>query len=326
MYILILEPDYKERIWGGEKLKTFFNKPILNEHTGESWEVACHENGNSVIKNGYLQGKTLIEAINAHPVAIIGDSYQDEEKFPLLLKFIDAKELLSVQVHPDDEYAAIHENGEFGKTEAWYIVDAEPGSKLIVGLKEGITKGTFIKAFEADQLELVLNEIEVKKGDVINIPAGLIHAIGAGILLAEVQQNSDATYRVYDWGRVGLDGQKREMHVEKSLEVIDFEGKHSTEVVRGERVEGIGFSIVKYIHNKYFVLEKISVSETFNEKKAKDNFELFMCIEGNAKVICSENTIQVSMGDSFMVPASVEEYTITGISEFIRTYVPTKAK
>lgn len=322
MYIIQLEPDFKERVWGGQRLKTYLNKDIPYAHTGESWEIACHENGNSIIKNGHLKGKALMDVIKNHPVQFVGHSINDQYKFPLLLKFIDAKDLLSVQVHPEDEYASIHENGELGKNEAWYIVDADPGAKLIVGLKEGVRKLDFIKAFEEERLESVLNEVIVKKGDVINIPAGLIHAIGSGILLAEVQQNSDTTYRVYDWNRVGLDGQKREMHVEKSLEVIDFEGKHPTDIIEGVKEEGMGFSLTRYIQNKYFALDKLDITTNFTNTKALDNFELYMCLEGNTLVSCSENKIQISKGDSFMIPACVSTYSITGNGEFIRTYVP----
>lgn len=322
MYILQLEPDYKERLWGGQKLKTILNKPIPYDYTGESWEVACHENGNSIIKNGEFKGLTLMEAIRKNPIELVGQVIDAHYKFPLLLKFIDARDLLSVQVHPEDDYAAVNENGEFGKNEAWYIVEADPGSKLIVGLREGVTKEAFISAFESEQLDTVLNEINVKKGDVINIPAGLIHAIGSGILLAEVQQNSDTTYRVYDWNRVGLDGQKREMHVEKSLDVIDFEGKHSTEIIEGTKVEGEGYTHTRFVQNKYFSLEKLEVKTNFEEIKAKDHFVLFMCLEGQGEVACQSNKINVSKGDSFMIPACVDSYTVTGKGTFIKTYVP----
>lgn len=322
MYIIKLEPDFKERIWGGQKLKTYLNKSIPYEHTGESWEVACHENGHSIINNGDLKNITLLDAIKQYPLELVGHPISDAYKFPLLLKFIDAKDLLSVQVHPEDDYAYVNENGELGKNEAWYIVDAEPGSKLIVGLKNGVTKSDFIKACDEDQLETVLNERIVKKGDVIDIPAGLIHAIGAGILLAEVQQNSDTTYRVYDWNRVGLDGQKRELHVEKSLEVIDFEGRHSTNTIEGLKEEGMGYILTKYIKNKYFALDKLDVITTYKNTKTSNQFELYMCLEGNAIVSCSENKVQISKGDSFMIPASVNTYAITGTGEFIRTYVP----
>ncbi|PKM94800.1 MAG: mannose-6-phosphate isomerase [Firmicutes bacterium HGW-Firmicutes-1] len=322
MYLLLLEPDYKERVWGGQKLNTFLKKEIPFTHTGESWEVACHENGNSIIRNGSLKGMTLKAAIDTYGEELIGNTINKGKKFPLLLKYIDAKDLLSVQVHPDDEYAFVNENGELGKNEAWYILDAEIGSKLYVGLKEGVTKKIFVEAFQQNCLETVLNELEVKKGDVINIPAGLIHAIGTGILLAEVQQNSDTTYRVYDWGRVGLDGEMRELHIEKSLEVIDFEGLHSKSVVEGTKQVEEGYEMTYYIKNKYFSLDKISVSKSYNVLKPSKHFELFMCVEGNAKISCNEGAIDVVHGDSFMVPASIEEYTITGSGAFIRAYVP----
>lgn len=322
MYIMLLEPDYQERVWGGQKLKTYFHKEIPFQHTGESWEVACHDNGHSVIKNGDLKGMRLKDAVDTYSEALLGYSKSKQDKFPLLLKFIDAKDQLSVQVHPEDAYAYKHEKGELGKTEAWYIVDAEPGSKLIVGLKEGVSKKTFIDAFESDRLEEVLNEVVVQKGDVINIPAGLIHAIGTGILLAEVQQNSDTTYRVYDWKRVGLDGKQREMHVEKSLDVIDFEGKHSTEIVEGVKATLDGYELTRYISNPYFVLEKLHIPTQASIEKTSDQFELFMCLEGEAIISCETNTINVVAGDSFMIPACVNSYKIKGSVDFIKTFAP----
>ncbi len=322
MYILLFEPNYQERVWGGQKLQTTFHKEVPFLHTGESWEVACHDNGHALIKNGPLQGMRLRDAIDAHPEAMMGDVKSKDEKFPLLLKFIDAKDQLSVQVHPEDEYAFIHENGELGKTEAWYIVEAEPGAKLIVGLKEGVTKQIFMDAIGSNSLEDVLNEVAVQKGDVINIPAGLIHAIGTGILLAEVQQNSDTTYRVYDWGRVGLDGVAREMHVDKSLAVIDFEGKHATALVEGLKKSYEGYELITYIENKYFTLEKLVVSSDAKFSKAVDQFELFMCVEGEVTVSCEDNVVRIVSGDSFMIPACISKYEISGTAELIKTYVP----
>lgn len=232
--IIFFEADYKERVWGGTSLRDRLNKKIPYDHTGESWEVACHDNGDSIIRNGVLQGLTLKEALQVHAKEITGQDMKADEKFPLLIKFIDAKDKLSVQVHPEDAYAMINENGELGKSEAWYILDAKPGAKLIAGLKDKVSKEDFIEALEKKgELEHVLNEVEVHTGDVINIPAGFVHAIEDGILLAEIQQNSDTTYRVYDWNRVGLDGKSRELHVDKSLDVIDFEGKHAKEITKG---------------------------------------------------------------------------------------------
>lgn len=321
MYIMLFKPEFKERIWGGQGLENFFNKEIPYSNTGESWEIACHENGNSIIKNGILKGKRLIDAINEYPIEILGHTLKENEKFPLLLKIIDAGNKLSVQVHPDDLYANQNENGELGKNEAWYILDAKEDSKLILGLKENINKETFIKAFEENNLVTVLNEINVKKGDVIYIPAGLIHAIGSGILLYEIQQNSDTTYRVYDWDRKDLDGNKRELHIKKSLDVIDFEGKYSKEKVKGLTVKNNGYDITHYIANKYFVLDKISVESSFKGDKDNDIFELFMCIDKEAEVHCSENSIKIKAGESFLIPAYINSYTITGSCELLRAYV-----
>lgn len=322
MYIMLFKPEFKERIWGGQKIKEIFNKKIPYAHTGESWEIACHNNGHSIIKNGKLKGLRLIDAIGAYPNEIIGHTLEENEKFPLLLKIIDAKEQLSVQVHPEDAYALKNENGELGKNEAWVILDAKEDATLILGLKEGVDKEAFVKAFREDKVTTVLNKVKVKKGDVMNIPAGFIHAIGAGVLLYEIQQNSDTTYRVYDWERAGLNGEKRELHIEKSLDVIDFKQKHKAEIITGTKTQEEGYYRVQYIQNEYFVLEKISIKTNYKAHKNTNNFELFMCINGEANVSCMSNKVHVEMGDSFMVPACIEEYTITGTGEFLKTYLP----
>lgn len=320
MYIMLFKPEFKERVWGGQGIRDFFNKEIPYTNTGESWEISCHQNGNSIIRNGELKGKYLFDAIKLYPIEILGNKLNKNDKFPLLLKIIDAKEQLSVQVHPDDLYANKNENGELGKNEAWYILDSKEDSKLILGLKDNTTKEDFINACKENRIETVLNEIKVKKGDVINIPAGLIHAIGSGILLFEIQQNSDTTYRVYDWDRMDLDGNKRELHIEKSLEVIDFEGKHLKEKVEGIKIKSKGYAITHYIANNYFILDKINVETSFKRNKNKDIFELFMCIEGEARIDCKTNSIKVVAGDSFMIPACITEYTITGECELLRAY------
>lgn len=313
---LFFEPDYQERVWGGNKLHTVLGKKIPFEHTGESWEISCHPNGHSTIISGEFSGMTLQEALLESGEMILGHPFTKDDKFPLLLKIIDAKEKLSVQVHPEDDYARIHENGELGKSEAWYILQANSGAKLVAGLKDGITKEIFSRYIQENRVEEALQELEVKAGDVLNIPAGLIHAIGDGILLAEIQQNSDTTYRVYDWGRVGLDGKPREMHVKQSLDVIDFEQKHSKELAKGISKEFDGYKITEFVRNKYFVLQELEIRSIYKQTDRK-GYELYVCVEGNGFVEYEDSnrvvkTVAIERGKSFMIPSSLNAYSLYG--------------
>ena len=319
---LFLQPDYKERVWGGQKLKEIFGKPIPYEHTGESWEVASHFQGCSIIKNGIYQGKTLKEVFENHKDELVGKGLAHMEKFPLLVKFLDAEEVLSVQVHPEDFYALKNENGEYGKAEAWYIIETEPSANLIVGLKDGITKEEFVKALQEERVNTVLNYIPVKKGDVIYVPSGLVHALGKGIVVVEVEQNSDVTYRIYDWGRVGLDGEKRELHVDKSLDVIDFCGKHAKKILQGEITYGEGYEKTHYITCSYFVLEKVRMKGQYYVKDKEDFFEIFCCLDGTMELLVDEQAYTIHKGDSFLLPASIRKYKIIGHGELLKAYVP----
>ena len=322
---IFFNPDFKERVWGGEKLSTVLNKAIPYKHTGESWEVACHKNGQSVVRFGKYTGLTFEELLLQEGEAIIGKPFKKGDKFPLLIKFIDAKEKLSVQVHPDDDYARKNENGEYGKSEAWYVIQADVGATLIAGLKEGTDKTIFENKLATNQLEDVLNEVEVKAGDVLDIPAGLIHAIGSGILLAEVQQNSDTTYRVYDWNRVGLDGKPRALHIQSSIEVSDFTGKHSTKLVEPTISEAEGYIIKEFVRNPYFVLEEIEVQEALKSQHRGNYFEVYMCIEGMMKLSYEQGQLPVVKGDVFIIPAELQQYYLKGHGKLVRTYIEEKA-
>lgn len=326
MYPILFQPDYKERVWGGKKLESVFGKPIPYEHTGESWEIACHDNGQSVVMNGDMAGKTLEEALIADGENLIGKPFVKGDKFPLLIKFIDAKDKLSVQVHPEDDYASVNENGELGKSEAWYILQANEGAKLVAGLKDGVSREMFREKLEKNELEDVLNEVEVKAGDVLDIPAGLIHAIGDGIMLAEIQQNSDTTYRVYDWGRVGLDGNPRELHVDKSLDVIDFEQRHSKELVHAKVTEGDGFTLKEFVRNKYFVLEQLTVRDQYKGNQ-ETSFEIYMTVGGEGVVTYGEESIDVANGQCFIIPYGMKDYTLSpkgGEVVFVKGFIDEK--
>lgn len=324
MYPIIFTPDFKERVWGGKKLKTVLGKEIPFEHTGESWEIACHTNGQSIVKNGAYKGLTMEELLKNHGESIIGKAYEKGDKFPLLIKFIDAKDKLSVQVHPEDDYAFANENGELGKSEAWYVLQADEGSKLVAGIKDGVTKEEFEEKLRNNELEEILNEVAVKAGDVLDIPAGLLHAIGDGILLAEIQQNSDTTYRVYDWGRVGLDGKPRELHIQKSMDVIDFEQKHSKELIKGIKASYDGFSITEFVRNKYFVLQEISIDTLYSQEKLVAAFEIYMCIKGSAKIEYNGESLEIGYGESLIIPSAMTNYKIVPVNNqvtFVKGFI-----
>lgn len=321
MEILKLLPDYKERVWGGRGLNTLYQKPIPSDHTGEAWEVACHENGQSLIANGPHQGKTLKTLLLEEGPSLVGHTFTKEDKFPLLIKLIDAKDDLSVQVHPDDAYAAIHEAGELGKSEAWVVLAAEEGARLVIGLKDGVTKDRFEKALKEGHVESVLNELKVAVGDVINIPAGLVHAIGSGIILAEVQQNSDTTYRVYDWNRLGLDGLPRDLHIDKSLDTIDFAGRHAKVPTQGHTIYQVGHKHTLYVLNTYFSLERIDM-DGYLKTRREEAYELYVVLSGQGKVMGQGQVLNLQAGDSIFVPFDVTDYEFYGKLSLLKTYAP----
>ena len=224
---IFLKPAFKDYLWGGHKLNDLLEKNSPYDITAESWEVSTNKNGQSIICGGIYNGKLLGELFNdkALRASIFGTRTINMEKFPLLIKFIDAKSSLSVQVHPNDEYAFLHENGEKGKTEMWYIMECKEGAQIICGMNEDARREDLLKIFNGKEVEDYLNYVPVKQGDCIYIPAGTIHAIMGDTLICEVQQNSDLTYRVYDWGRIGKDGKPRELHIQKAAEVVNIENK-----------------------------------------------------------------------------------------------------
>lgn len=220
MALLKLKPSCKDYLWGGTRLRTEFGIEYDRDPLAESWELSCHPDGPSYIANGMYAGKTLQEYIDIKGKEVLGLNCRRFRDFPILTKFIDAKQSFSVQVHPSNRYALKNE-GQYGKTEMWYVMDADPGAYLYYGFKTEISKEEFAKRIEEDTLLEVLNAVLVQKGDVLFIESGTIHAIGAGILIAEIQQNSNVTYRVYDYGRVGKDAKKRDLHIEKALAVTN---------------------------------------------------------------------------------------------------------
>lgn len=327
-YPLLFVPIMKERIWGGQVLKEKYNRDLPAEKIGESWDVACHENGTSIVANGEFKGKSLIQLIAQYGTELLGTRFKkhDFDKFPLLIKLLDASDVLSVQVHPGDEYAALHEGRELGKTEMWYVIQAKPGAELVYGVKKGTTKEEFARAIARGDLEKYLNRIEVKSGDVVYIPSGTVHAIGAGILICEIQQNSDTTYRVYDWNRLGDDGKPRELHVGKALDVINFDTERTYDKVAGLSVKE-GTSIrTYYVASKYFMMEKLEVKGKLDEEANGEYFVTLTVIEGQGKIRYSEGEQHFNGGDSLLIPASLGPYSIVGECVVIKAYVGDREK
>ncbi|WP_027307660.1 mannose-6-phosphate isomerase, class I [Caloramator sp. ALD01] len=318
LYPLFFQPVYKEIIWGGQNLNKIFGRSLPYEKTAESWEVCCHKNGMSIIENGIYKEKTLQEIIDIYKEELLGTKALKYDRFPLLIKYIDANDKLSVQVHPNDEYALKFE-GDFGKTEMWYVVDAKDDAKLIYGVKEGTTKEEFKEALFNKQLEDCLNYVSVKKGDVIFIPSGTVHAILDGIVIAEIQQNSDTTYRVYDWNRVDKNGKPRELHIEKALDVIDF--NISGKVVSPVSQKFNGYSLSNIAKCNYFSVDEINVENKYFDKTNGESFHIYMCIEGNGRLNYNGEIYDISAGKTFMIPAKKEEFTIEGQLKLLKAYL-----
>lgn len=315
MEMLKLLPACKDYLWGGNKLKTVFHKSCDTEVLAETWELSCHKDGNSTIANGDYQGKTLTEYIEAVGKQVLGTNCERFEEFPILIKFIDSKQPLSVQVHPDDQYALEHE-GQYGKTEMWYVIDCEEDAFLYYGFKNALSKEEFESRIKDGTLEEVLNKVKVKKGDVFFIESKTIHAIGSGITIAEIQQNSNVTYRVFDYNRVGTDGKKRELHIDRAIDVtnLDFTGKK--------------YSFDHHIGScDIFEVDKIDIVSGVSVQAADEtSFHSLIMIEGEGTITYNEVTMEVKKGDSIFIPAGLGEYTISGTLEVIKTVIPEKMK
>lgn len=307
LYPLKFKPILKEKIWGVE-----------------SWNIAAHKNGMSVVSNGPLKGKTLGELIELYGDNLLGEvmNQQNIAKFPLLIKLLDTADILSVQVHPDDNYAAIYEIGELGKTEMWYIIDAEPEATIVYGIEPYTTRDEFEKAIQEGNLEKYLKWLEVESGDVVYMPAGMVHAIGAGILLCEIQQNSDTTYRVYDWNRVDENGRPRDLHVKKALDVIDFEGKYDRSKLEGLTVYKGTNSITHYIATKHFAIEKLEIDDGLNDYTDDSKFYILTAVKGSGHIKYCDGMVEFDGGESILIPASLGDYVIEGDCILIKAYIP----
>ena len=303
MYPLLLTPPVKDYIWGGTRLKTEFGYETDKDIAAEAWVLSCHKDGSSVVANGELAGKSLPEVLEAWGDAAIGAKAAAFPYFPLLIKLIDAHDRLSVQVHPDNEYA-LKVEGEFGKTEMWYVVDCEPGAQLIYGFNRTLTKEELRAQIEADTLPEVCNFVPVKKGDVFFIEAGTLHAIGKGILIAEVQQNSNTTYRVSDYGRLGADGKPRPLHVDKAVDVTDPVPPTVPYGQVGDVTAIEGGTLRPLASCELFTADLVNVDGTATFGEA-DTFVSLLCLTGEATLTAGDVTFPVKKGDSVFLPAGM---------------------
>ena len=324
LYPLLFEPNLHTVVWGGNQLRSYKDMESSDEPIGESWEVSAVPTSTSIIANGELKGKDLITVINEQPDDILGKKVNEkyQGKLPLLVKFIDAKRDLSIQVHPNDEMA-MREHGKMGKSEMWYIIKADEGAHLYAGFKEEITPYEYQKRVEDGSITEVLADHQVKAGDVFYLPAGRVHAICGGILLAEVQQSSDVTYRIFDYNRPGMDGKPRELHTELAAQALDY---HVEPNYRTEYMESAN-KAVQIIDSPYFSVRVMEVSKPFHrDLKKYDSFIITMCVEGDCKIHV-RNTgeeILLKQGNSTLIPASIADYDVIpqqGPTRIIDAYI-----
>lgn len=320
LYILEFEPILKEKIWGGSKLGTYLNKPISGDNIGESWEISDVPGDVSIVSTGFLKGKSLSEIISIYGELILGKRNLKRfgQKFPLLIKFIDAKENLSVQLHPGDEIA-MKKHDSLGKTEMWHIIQADKDADIIIGFNKKVTEKEYQNLVDQKDIATVLNREKVKPGDTFFVYAGLIHAIGAGVLLAEIQQTSDITYRIYDWDRKDADGNYRELHQQEALEAIDYDSSKKYKVNYADTKD----QIESLVNCPHFITNSINVttSQKLSHKNI-DSFVIYMCVEGSVVIQGKNTPIEMKTGKTILVPATIEEVEIvSGNGRILQVYI-----
>jgi len=313
---IFLQPVLQERIWGGKKLHTEFHYEIPSEQTGEAWVISAHPNGPSVIKNGSLEGKTLADAWKEHG-ELFNKAADNDEEYPLLVKILDAADDLSVQVHPNDQFAREVENVPYGKTECWYVVSAEEGAELVLG-HHAQTQEELAQMVEQGKWEKLLRRIKVKAGDFVYVPSGTIHAIGKGIVILETQQSSDITYRVYDYDRTDAAGNKRELHLERSIQVTTVPHQDAnveqTENVIGDLVEK------KLVEEQYFTVYHWNLNGEATREQNSDFLQVSV-LDGQATLTIEGQSYDIQKGTHFILPNGIKEYSLKGQAEFIVSHV-----
>ncbi len=316
-----MTPAFKDYIWGGDRLIKEWGKPCNYGIAAESWELSAHKNGQSVASNGNLEGLPLSEIVEKYGKNCLGTNSQAAERFPILIKFIDSKQKLSIQVHPADSYALEHE-GDYGKTEMWYIVEAQEGSGILCGFRESISKDDYKKSISDNTLTDKLNWIPVKKGDVFFISPGTVHAICEGTIIAEIQQNSDVTYRVYDYDRKGPDGKSRPLHIDKALDVSRLAADVYDGSPLGEEQElDDGAASTLLVECKYFTVSEIKIANEISLSVDDKSFQSLVFVEGEGLIEWGNEKIEFKRGDTFFLPASMGEFKITGKSTVLLSVV-----
>ena len=317
MSILKLKPSCKDYLWGGHRLVDEYNIEYDREILAEAWELSCHPDGPSMIVNGPYAGKTLQEYLDIEGMEVLGTHCRRFREFPILTKFIDARDNLSIQVHPSNGFALQNE-GQYGKTEMWYVLDAEEGAFLYYGFKEEISREEFAQRIKENTLLEVLNAVPVKKGDVLFIESGTLHAIGKGILIAEIQQNSNVTYRVYDYGRVGKDGKKRDLHIEKALAVTS-----RVPIIRS------GSEYPHVADCDYFTVDKLNLDGNLTYRMQgtvnETSFLSILILDGEGKISCKGESVSYRKGDSFFLAAGSGDWQIEGRCDALLTTIREKA-
>ncbi len=308
LYPLVLKPVLKDYLWGGTKLKDVYHKKTDCARVAESWELACHAEGTSIIENGPYAGKSFREYLFAEGKCVLGTGM---EALPLLVKIIDTADSLSIQVHPDGAYAAMCEGGQDGKTELWYIMDCAPGASLYYGFKKEISKEEFKRQAEDGTITEVLNRVPVKKGDTFLIAPGVVHAIGKDMTVAEIGTNSNITYRIYDFGRVDAQGKPRDLHIEKAADVLDF-------------VRPTICALKNTLNCGAFEIERIDVAGDWQLRAGVDSFHHLLCVDGGAALSYPKGRIDIPLGTSVFVPAGMGAYTLFGNAVLLKTMVGEK--
>ena len=311
MYPLKFEPLLKSVVWGGDKIVPYKGIESAAKNVGESWELSAVSGNESVVANGEFAGRNIVELIKEYKADLLGEKVYAESRdtFPILVKFIDARDDLSIQVHPDDELAAARHNGSKGKTEMWYVVKADEGAHLMSGMSQQITPEEYVSRIEDNTITDVLCDYKVSAGDVFFLPAGRVHSIGRGCFIAEIQQTSDITYRIYDFGRLGLDGKPRELHVEQSKDAVDYSVHDDYKTSYTPELN----KPVSLVECRYFKTHLLDLTDAVEVPvKANDSFMIVICLEGAGALTDSNGyTLNLNQGETVLVPAVTDQITFT---------------